>query len=151
MLLAVPESKCATLGDLPRGVDGLVLLDRGLSHLEESLQLADDGYSVMSSTLVDGTEGGAFMEMLLRLSEDERAILALLAEGDSNRSIAEALEESEARVKSMVRAILFKLDCRNRTEAAVLAATVLLPLLESLQDNDCQSNDDLDSDRPVLN
>jgi len=31
-----------------------------------------------------------------------------------------------------VRAILIKLECRNRTEAAVLAATVLLPLLDSL-------------------
>jgi len=48
-------------------------------------------------------------------------------------AIAETLEESEARVKSMVRAILIKLECRNRTEAAVLAATMLLPLLDSLE------------------
>ena len=53
--------------------------------------------------------------------------------GASNRCISEELGESETRVKSLVRTILVKLDCRNRTEAAVLAATVLLPLRESLR------------------
>lgn len=133
VLLAVPESRCAMMGDLPRRADGLILLDRGLQYLEASLKLAEDGYSVMPMTKSDGADCAAYLELLSRLSEGERDILSLLAEGESNRSIAEALEESEARVKSMVRAILIKLDCRNRTEAAVLAATVLLPLLESLR------------------
>jgi DNA-binding NarL/FixJ family response regulator len=123
------------LGDLPERADGLILLDRGLNFLEESLKLAEDGYSVMPPAGSGSNDSGVYLEMLARLSDGEKAILALLAEGDSNRSIAEALEESEARVKSMVRAILIKLDCRNRTEAAVLAATALLPLLESLQQN----------------
>lgn len=133
VLLAVPEAKCAMLGDLPQRADGLILLDRGLDYLEESLKLAEDGYSVMPAAASGSRDSGIHVDMLSRLSEGEKAILTLLAEGDSNRSIAEALEESEARVKSMVRAILIKLDCRNRTEAAVLAATVLLPLLENLQ------------------
>ena len=121
------------LGDLPGRADGLLLLDRGLRYLEESLKLAEDGYSVMPGARADTLDNSVYVEMLSCLGESERAILALLAEGESNRSIAEALEESEARVKSMVRAILIKLDCRNRTEAAVLAATVLLPLLENLR------------------
>src|SRR3546814_11562233 len=79
--------------------------------------------------------------MLGRLGAAERAILRLLAAGDSNRAIAEALDESEARVKSVVRAILVKLDCRNRTEAAVLTATVLLPLLDRTQDDDAAADD----------
>ena len=37
-----------------------------------------------------------------------------------------------------MRAILVKLECRNRTEAAVLAATVLLPLQESLRNAEAQ-------------
>ncbi|WP_193369563.1 helix-turn-helix transcriptional regulator [Pelagibius marinus] len=139
VLLAVPESKCAMLGELPERADGLILLDRGLNYLEESLKLAEDGYSVMPAAGSGSSDNSVYLEMLARLSDGEKAILALLAEGDSNRSIAEALEESEARVKSMVRAILIKLDCRNRTEAAVLAATVLLPLLESLQQDGARS------------
>lgn len=133
VLLAIPESKCAMLGDLPLRADGLVILDRGLRYLDESLQLAEDGYSVMPVASNDAADVTAHLERLSRLNDGEQAILALLAKGDSNRSIAETLEESEARVKSMVRAILIKLECRNRTEAAVLAATVLLPLLEELK------------------
>lgn len=136
VLLAVPKSKCAMLGDLPRRADGLILLGEGLKYLEESLKLAEDGYSILPTSRSEGSNGTGYLEALGRLGESERAILRLLAAGDSNRTIAEALDESEARVKSMVRAILIKLECRNRTEAAVLAATVLLPLLDSLADDE---------------
>jgi len=132
VLLAVPESKCAMMGELPCRADGLILLGQGLKYLEASLKLAEDGYSIMPTAHAEGADGAGYLALLSRLGDGERAILRLLAEGDSNRSIAETLSESEARVKSMVRAILIKLGCRNRTEAAVLAATVLLPLLDSL-------------------
>lgn len=136
VLLAVPESKCAMLGELPRRADGLILLGGGLKYLAESLKLAEEGYTVMPSAKAEGANGAGHLALLQRLNGVERAILRLLAAGDSNRAIADSLEESEARVKSMVRAILVKLDCRNRTEAAVLAATVLLPLLDSLPAGD---------------
>ncbi|NIA71788.1 response regulator transcription factor [Pelagibius litoralis] len=136
VLLAVPESKCAFLGDLAQRADGLILLDAGLDYLEESLSLAREGYSVMPAPRDGGSGTYCHLDMLCRLNDSEQAILKLLAIGDSNRSIAEQLNESETRVKSLVRAILVKLECRNRTEAAVLAATVLLPLQESLHKND---------------
>lgn len=132
VLLAVPESKCAFLGDLAARADGLILLDSGLDYLEESLCLAREGYSVMPAPRAEGSGAYCHLDMLCRLNESEQAILKLLALGDSNRSISEQLGESETRVKSLVRAILVKLECRNRTEAAVLAATILLPLQESL-------------------
>jgi len=146
VLLAVPESKCAMMGELPRRADGLILLGHGLKFLEQSLKLAEDGYSIMPTARSQGSDGAGYLDMLLRLGRGERAILRLLAEGDSNRSIAEALGESEARVKSMVRAILIKLGCRNRTEAAVLAATVLLPLLDSLPEDLADGSDEDDDD-----
>jgi len=146
VLLAVPESKCAMLGELPRRADGLILLGAGLRYLEQSLKLADDGYSIMPTSRTEGANGAGYMEILSRLGEGERAILRLLAAGDSNRTIAETLDESEARVKSMVRAILIKLDCRNRTEAAVLAATVLLPLLDSLPPDSLSEDDPAEID-----
>jgi DNA-binding CsgD family transcriptional regulator len=145
VLLAVPQAKCAMMGELPARADGLILLDHGLDYLAESLRLAEDGYSVMPTAKAGNAGIAGHLEVLSHLSEGERAILPLLAEGESNRSIAEALDEGEARVKSMVRAILIKLDCRNRTEAAVLAATVLLPLLESLQAAEDEEMDGKDS------
>jgi DNA-binding NarL/FixJ family response regulator len=59
---------------------------------------------------------------LERLSERERDVLALLAEGLRNREIAERLVISEATVKTHVRHVLEKLRFRNRAEAAAFAA-----------------------------
>jgi len=53
------------------------------------------------------------------LSEGERKVLALMAEGKSNPQIAEALVVSESTVKFHVNNILLKLDAANRTEAVV--------------------------------
>ncbi len=55
------------------------------------------------------------------LTKREREILALVAEGLSNREIAERLVLSPETVKSHVAAILSKLDLSDRTQAAVYA------------------------------
>ena len=55
------------------------------------------------------------------LTQRERDILALLAEGRSNRSIAKSLYLSEKTVKSHLAAIFPKLGVTNRTQAAMKA------------------------------
>lgn len=133
LLIAVPEAKCAFLGAPAERADGLIMLEGGLNHLQASLRLACEGYSVMPAPKEAGSDSYGHLDTLGKLSDSEQAILPLLAMGASNRCISEELGESETRVKSLVRTILVKLDCRNRTEAAVLAATVLLPLRETLR------------------
>ena len=59
------------------------------------------------------------------LSDREREVLTLLADGLRNREIAEHLVISEAAVKSHVRHVLEKLRIRNHSEAAVLATKYL--------------------------
>ena len=56
-----------------------------------------------------------------RLSEREREVLRLLAEGMSNKAIATQLVLAEGTVKNHVSAILEKLQAANRTEAARVA------------------------------
>ncbi len=57
-------------------------------------------------------------EELGRLSEQERKILPLIAEGKTNREIAAALYLSDRTVKSYVSNILTKLNLSRRAEAA---------------------------------
>ncbi|MGQ0605053.1 MAG: response regulator [Anaerolineales bacterium] len=52
------------------------------------------------------------------LTEREEAVLALVAEGQSNAQIAAALNLSENTVKFHLRSLYAKLDVTNRTEAA---------------------------------
>jgi DNA-binding NarL/FixJ family response regulator len=55
------------------------------------------------------------------LSEREISVLRLVALGEQNRSIGEALNVSEQTVKTRMRNILAKLDARDRTHAVTIA------------------------------
>jgi DNA-binding NarL/FixJ family response regulator len=55
------------------------------------------------------------------LSERERGVLVLLAQGASNREIASRLSITEGTVKNHVSNILGKLQAENRTQAADIA------------------------------
>jgi two-component system response regulator DevR len=61
-------------------------------------------------------------ELIGRLSAQERQVLLLLAEGLTNRQIAERLYLAEKTIKNYVTSVLAKLGMARRTEAAVYAA-----------------------------
>jgi two-component system response regulator DevR len=61
-------------------------------------------------------------ERLGRLTDQERKILDLIAEGLTNRQIAERMVLAEKTVKNYVSHVLAKLGMERRTEAAVFAA-----------------------------
>jgi two-component system nitrate/nitrite response regulator NarL len=56
-----------------------------------------------------------------RLAPRERAVLALLTQGKSNKEIAAALSMAENTVKNHLKSILEKLDLKNRVQAATFA------------------------------
>jgi DNA-binding NarL/FixJ family response regulator len=60
--------------------------------------------------------------LLARLSPQERTILAHLADGMTNRQIAERMFLAEKTVKNYVSNLLAKLDMSRRSEAAAYAA-----------------------------
>ena len=56
------------------------------------------------------------------LTEQERRILALIAEGMTNRQIGQTLFLAEKTVKNYVTSVLSKLGLERRTQAAVLGS-----------------------------
>ena len=58
---------------------------------------------------------------LARLTERERQVLSLVAEGRSNQEIAELLLIAESTAKTHVKRILAKIDARDRAQAVVFA------------------------------
>jgi len=63
-------------------------------------------------------EGGFPFDLL---SQQQFIVFELLGDGATNKEIANLLGLHESTVKSHVSAILDKLDCSNRTKAALLA------------------------------
>ena len=66
-------------------------------------------------------------ERLARLTHQERRILALIADGLTNRQIADTIHLAEKTVKNYVSNLLAKLGMERRTQAAVFAARLTPP------------------------
>ena len=66
------------------------------------------------------------LRLYTQLTDREREVLKLLAQGKRNREIAEELFIAEKTVKNHVSNILWKLECNDRTQAALFASRVKL-------------------------
>jgi two-component system, NarL family, response regulator DevR len=103
------------LGDIRTVSGGVSLLDPALSQqLFERLHQGEN----------DGDSEAAADSRLNVLTPQERRVLELIAQGQSNRQIAQELFLAEATVKNYVSSLLSKLGMRRRTEAAVYAAVL---------------------------
>ena len=71
--------------------------------------------------------GPATAPELAELTDQELKLLALIAEGLTNRQIGERMFLAEKTVKNYVSSILAKLGLERRTQAAVLASKLLDP------------------------
>jgi DNA-binding NarL/FixJ family response regulator len=105
---------------------------RAFPPLLDSSDLAETRYEDLAKTLTLAHDqalasrvGIAVGGRLGELSKRETEVLSLLAEGLSNKTIAERLFISDVTVKAHVRRIFEKLRVHSRTEAALMAASGL--------------------------
>jgi len=112
------------------GAAGYVLKQITGSDLIDGVRRVAAGQSLLDPTLTARVlervrKGPEVNEELSALTDQERKILALIAEGLTNRQIGERLFLAEKTVKNYVSSILAKLGLERRTQAAVLAAKLL--------------------------
>lgn len=119
------------LGALRAGAQGYLLKDVTVEQLAGAVRtLADGGTHVQPSVTArllravradpapDEGIGDAFVQPL---TERETEVLRLMAEGCTNREIAEVLHLAPGTVKNHVSAVLLKLDTTDRTKAVLRA------------------------------
>ena len=87
--------------------------------LVDAIRAAMGGRTIISTELLPAMrERADAMALATTLTPRQRDVLALLAEGQSNKAIARQLELQASTIRMYVSAILTKLGVTNRTEAA---------------------------------
>lgn len=117
----------ALVSAIMAGAAGYVLKRIDSDELVRSIERVGKGESLldpeMTERLFRKIRGEAEEDPLLgRLSPQERKILDLIAEGMTNREIADELFLAEKTVKNYVSNLLGKLEMKRRSEAAAYAA-----------------------------
>jgi len=135
----MPELRClmltsfadddALFAAIMGGASGYMLKQIRGTDLVSAITRVGQGESLIDPALtkrvLDRLRSGPQQDQrLARLSDQERRILDLLAEGLTNRQIAERLFLAEKTVKNYVSNLLTKLGMSRRTEAAAFAARI---------------------------
>jgi two-component system response regulator DevR len=127
LILSSSESERNVSEALSAGARGYLLKDNDGATLAAALRNVAAGQSVLDPSLAGqvmnlvrnrGTPSAA--EKLSQLSPQERRVVALLAEGMTNKAIGEQLGLTEKTVKNYLATIFTKLNIARRTQAASL-------------------------------
>jgi DNA-binding NarL/FixJ family response regulator len=120
----------ALFGAVMAGAAGYVLKQIGGADLVAAVRVVAAGGSLLDPSTTTRMlerlrrQDSAAVDPLAVLTEQERRILELIAEGLTNRQIGQRLFLAEKTVKNYVSAMLTKLGLQRRTQAAVLATGI---------------------------
>jgi len=106
------------------GAVGYLLKDMPSPNLIETIRRVHGGEVFIQPEIASRTLRAALHspgDLIEPLSEREREVLVMLAQGIPNKEIADKLHLAEGTVKNHVSNILGKLQAQNRTEAADIA------------------------------
>ena len=136
LLSRMPELRCliltsftsdeAMLDAILAGASGYIVKDIKGMELAQAVKEVGAGRSLLdnraAAALMAKLRGAATKpDPLSGLSEQERTLLSLLAEGLTNKQIADRMFLAEKTVKNYVSRLLAKLGMERRTQAAVFA------------------------------
>jgi len=130
LILTSYDDDEALFAAIMAGAAGYVLKEIRGSDLVDGIRRVASGQSLIDPTLTAKVlervrKGPSVAPELAELTEQERKLLGLIAEGLTNRQIGEQMFLAEKTVKNYVSSILSKLGLERRTQAAVLASKLL--------------------------
>ncbi|KQW48890.1 LuxR family transcriptional regulator [Nocardioides sp. Root1257] len=130
LILTSYDDDEALFAAIMAGASGYVLKQVRGSDLVDAVRQVAAGNSLidpsMTATVLERVRHPETVAPeLAELTEQERKLLALIAEGLTNRQIGERMFLAEKTVKNYVSSILAKLGLERRTQAAVLASRLL--------------------------
>ncbi len=128
LILTVSDREDDLFTAIKAGAKGYLLKSVGLQELIDSIRLVANGEAIVSPSMAvrlleEFKQSGQDRANKdpRGLSPREKEVLQLIAQGGSNKEIADNLFISETTVKAHLRSILEKLHVRNRAEAVALA------------------------------
>jgi DNA-binding NarL/FixJ family response regulator len=130
LILTSYEDDEALFAAIMAGAAGYVLKQIRGSDLVDAVRRVAAGQSLLDPALTARVlerirHGHDQPDELRALTDQERRILTLIAEGLTNREIGARMFLAEKTVKNYVSSVLAKLGLERRTQAAVLAAKLL--------------------------
>jgi two-component system, NarL family, response regulator DevR len=129
LILTSYDDQDAVLASVLAGASGYVLKEVRTSGLVDAIRQVALGRSLIDPALIaqvmDRVRAGTPTDRrLAALSDREREVLELIADGLTNRQIGARLFLAEKTVKNYVSSLLAKLGMERRTQAAVFGAGV---------------------------
>ena len=106
---------------LDAGARGFVLKEAPLAEVVRAVELVAEGRTYVDPVLAGVLSSGAATEKMSKLTQRERDVLRLLADGHSNEEIGKKLFISPETVRTHVRKAMSKLDADTRTQAVATA------------------------------
>ena len=106
---------------LDAGARGFVLKEAPLAEVVRAVELVASGRTYVDPVLAVVLSSSAATEKMTNLTQRERDVLRLLADGMSNEEIGKNLFISPETVRTHVRKAMAKLDADTRTQAVATA------------------------------
>jgi two-component system response regulator DevR len=127
LILTSHDDNDAVLASVLAGASGYVLKQVRTAGLVDAIRQVSLGRSLIDPAVIARVmeqvrQGTRRVERLPELTQREREVLDLVADGLTNRQIGEAMFLAEKTVKNYVSSILAKLGLERRTQAAVVGA-----------------------------
>ena len=126
LMLTSYSNEEAVMGSIMAGASGYLLKKIRSQEIVDAIRRVGSGQSLLdpsvTASVLERVRRGKEEDVLAQLTDQEKKILELIADGQTNREIAGQINLSDKTVKNYVSNILGKLEVSRRSQAAAFLA-----------------------------